>query len=617
MFPVLILAAALSAGNADFDRTAAEGAAQITFARTRKELVKQGPAEGVLRKAMLEDPARFKVKSEAEDYCREIFMGEVVKAYLEKCAEIRKGLSLPDTFAVDFSEAERTTVDEKFPAVFVKERREAVAEQAKGIMSTTRPSEAEFESKTEDELRKEMVARVIAEQTTPVFEENADYISEQIVNPVLQSGKAERKRQGEYLMRVRSEAVSPSRLASELKERLEKNVTERAKKETAARAWGVFPSVINVALPDAVERRTLDRLVTQIENTVLDVSAETVLKVIEQNPEAHLRKKDSEALFGQIYAEQIRYSALAKALEKAPVDERDELHEFLSRNIKADLAEKAIAQVVRRDVMIKWRKARGEAAVLQANATWPMLGDKTWFPNPELADATAARSDYAAALKKWRDFAGMETLAEADKEKIVMEEASECADLNVAAAFDLARSAIAAQNAIVDKEHESLLNALKEKGDKPSVKSIAENLRQLTEENWTESRVNTLWPDGKKPANADEQHTELFPSVRRKIELLAKSILEELNEPQPEEEKKPEEPPPEEPKPEDPQPEEPPEELLEFSISVSRKGDDVEVKLLKGDSPVYEKKVDGRFSSFESAMKELSLKLGRDLLHLK
>ena len=48
MMGVLVFAAALSAGNAEFDRVAAEGAARITLERVTAELKTQGPAAGVL-----------------------------------------------------------------------------------------------------------------------------------------------------------------------------------------------------------------------------------------------------------------------------------------------------------------------------------------------------------------------------------------------------------------------------------------------------------------------------------------------------------------------------------------------------------------------------------------
>jgi hypothetical protein len=161
-----------------------------------------------------------------------------------------------------------------------------------------------------------------------------------------------------------------------------------------------------------------------------------------------------------------------------------------------------------------------------------------------------------------------------------MEEADRRADSAVAAAFDVARSAIAAQNAIVDGNHAKVLAEARRRKDSfwtrtPDLKTVVGLLTQATEEAWDATRIDTLWPgSANRPANAADQHKALFPSVRRKIELIAKSILEEMNEPQPENEKKPEEPPPEEPQP-DETPEEPPAEVIEFAISVRRAGEEV------------------------------------------
>ena len=617
---MLLLAAALSAGNAEFDRSAAEGAARITFARARRELVSEGPSEGVLRTAMLADPTRFRTREAAEAACRTLYADAAQRQYDARCAQVRRDLALPEDFAVDFTTEDRDRLAAKFPGAFDAERRAAVAAQAQGLMSATRPTEAEFEAKDEATLRQEMTARVIAEQKTPVFEENVNYISERIVDPVLASARNERKRQTEYLMRARSESVAPSRLAADLKTRLEGNVAERAKKDGAA-AWGVFPSVLSDALPQAVARRTRDRLTGQLERETLEISAEDILRVLSENPAAHVRQEESAKVFRGLYADTLVKAALARCVADAPEAERAELKEFLDRSVGDEAVVKATDQTLRREVMPKWRKARAEAAVRQADKTWPTLGDGTWYPPAELADATVARSDYAASVKAWRGLAGMEALAKAEGAGQVMEEADARADFKVAKAFELARSAIAAQNTIVDGAHPRLVESLKKDSgglfkSKPDVKTIAACLVQMTEEKWAETRATTLWPDGQLPANADAQHAALFPSVRRKIELLAKAILEELAEPRPEEEKKPEEP-PEEPQPEEPQPEEPPEEKLEFTLSVQRRGETVELKLLQGETPVYEKSLGTELAPFGAAMREVADKLGRDLLKLK
>ena len=57
--------------------------------------------------------------------------------------------------------------------------------------------------------------------------------------------------------------------------------------------------------------------------------------------------------------------------------------------------------------------------------------------------------------------------------------------------------------------------------------------------------------------------------------------------------------------------------LMEFSISVRREGDSVEVKLLQGNDEIAGRRVKAKMSPFSAAMEEVSSRLGRDLLKLK
>lgn len=619
MMPIL-LAAALSAGNAEFDRTAVEGAQKVALGRAEARIAQEGPEAGKLRQVMLENPKDFATVAQAKDAGRLLYRllmdGEL--AAEKKKIDERLGLAqIPQTVSLSEDLAEQAM--SRFETYFAAERKAACAEQAKAIVSATRPTEAEFESKSEDQLRKEMTDRIAGEQRIPVFEENRSYISEKIVDPVLASAKAERQRQREYMMRARSDAVAPSRLADDLKARLQANLSERAKSEEASKVWNVFPSVFTKALPEAVERRTLDRLVGAVESVKLDVSADEVMARIKEDPAAHVKAAESERRFAVAYSSRILATALEKTIAEAPAAEREDLKGFLSQRLSSDPATKAVDRLIRRDVMPKWREARAEVAKRFTAETWPSLCEGTWFPSAELADSTAARSDYAEAVKGWRSVTELEALAAAPHGRPVPEESDLAADTAVAAAFDRARNAIAAQNAIVDGSHEAVLAESRRRKDgfwtrTPDLKKVTELLTAATEERWAETRLRTLWPSGGEPANAAEQHRELFPSVRRKIELLAKVILEEMNAPRPEAEPTPEEK-PEEPEPEEPTPEEEP--VVMYSISVSKTDGKIEVKLLQGKSPVMERTVDERFAPFDEAMKDVARKLGADILNLR
>ncbi|MBO7236540.1 MAG: hypothetical protein J6V45_00465 [Kiritimatiellae bacterium] len=614
MMSCLLLASALSAGNAEFDRNAAESAARITMDRFVREMRENGLESGILSAEMLRDPGRFASSAAAEKECRVIYISKAEEAFARKCEDVRRSLSLDESFTFSLTDADKAALESKFPKVYKSERRDAVAGQAKQIVMATRPTEADIDGKSEDKLCREMTERIAKEQKTPVFEENLGYISEKIVAPVIKSAKAERKRQEEYLLsRARSDAIAPSRLERDLRERLAANVNDRAKDVGAMDAWGVFPSVLSKVLPAAVERRTINRLAACVNEVRLEVDVEGVAKVIAADPAAHVRYGASERVFSGLYGSEVLSNGLERALSIAPENERAEFRTYLMARLDQPDVVKSVERVVRRDIMPKWKAARAEVAAADAKKIWPNLDDGSWCPDPDLADETLSRSDYRRAIRDWRKISGLEELASRPGSRNVLEETARIADAGVAAAFELARSAIAAQNKIVDDSHDAVLAEAKSRKDSvlsktPDLNAIVAMLTGAVEEKWAEKRIETLWPDGKKPSNAEEQHAELYPSVRKKIELLARKILEEMNIPEPQKENQE--------TPEDSSQGESEDEKLEYTISVVKTSSGVEVKLLKGDAPVVERSVKAKFAPFDQAMREVSRKLGKELLSL-
>lgn len=615
----LLLAATLSAGNAEFDATARDGARDISLSRAREELREKGPAPGALEKAMLADPKKFEKPDEAETLCRDIFADELRAQFAAKARAIAERLGIePDKVELDAGKVDEIA-SKHFGSAFASERKAAVEAQAKTIVTATRPTEAEFDEKEDWELREQMQKRILDEQKTVVFSENRQFISERMVEPVIKDARAEQKRQKDYLMRARCDTAAPSKLAADLKTRLEENVKERREKaDDPSKAWGVFAGTFEKSIGPAVERRTLDRLEKKMDATNVEVDVDSILKEIVEAPQKHVKQSESEKVFASRYSAALLARALDGTCNDAPQSERDELREYLSTRLGSERIQKAVDAKVKKDVLPKWREARATAAKRQADDTWPTLADGTWFPPADLADDVTARSDYAKSVKEWRSLSALKSLADAPKGRPLMEEADSRADSEVAAAFDIARSAIAAQNAIVDGSHAQVLAEAKKRKDSfwtrtPDLKTVVGLLTQATEESWNATRLDTLWPDeAKRPANADEQHKSLFPSVRRKIELLARTILEEMNEPKPENEEKPEEPPPEEPQP-DETPEEPPEEVVEFAISVRRAGNEVEVSLKQGETVVESATVPAKKDDFENAMFKVTSAISRIL----
>ena len=613
MASVVILAAALSSGNAEFDNTARSGAREIALRRAAEELVEQGPPAGALEKAMLADPGKFEKAADAERLCREVFVRQAKEAFAAKAKAIDARLGMTasrvEAGAADVEKA----VARHFAEAFAAERRAAVERQAKGLVAATRPSEHDFDAMDDATLRAKMLDRILKEQSTPVFEENRQFVSERMVEPVIADARHEQKRQAEYLMRARTDAYAPSALKSELRARLDDNVKgRRAKAGDPAKAWGVFEGTFERSVDAAVERRTLARLERMIDGYETKVDAESVMKVMAENPSAHVKAGESETLFRARYAAEMLAGAVASACAEAPAAEREEFGAYVRKHLDADRIRKAVEQRLQKDVLPKWRKARKEAAARQAAETWPGLEDGTWHPDPDLADETAARSDYSKAVRNWRRTKGMEALAGAANGRPVLEEADRRADAQVAAAFDLARSAIAAQNKIVEGCHQAVLEESRRRKDSfwkrtPDLKAVTDMLTKATEDEWGRTRLATLWPDEKnRPSNAEEQHRDLFPSVRRKIELLAKVILEEMNEPSPEQSEKP---------PED-NSDEPEEPLDLIAISVERSGGQIVVELKRGNKTIERASASLRKGEFNDAMRKITKALS-DLLKLQ
>lgn len=606
MMCAILFAAALSSGNAEFDAVARDGARAIAQRRAAEEILAKGPPAGALEKAMLADPGRFEKPGDAERLCRGVFEREAKAAFAAKAKAIDERLGMaPGKAEFEPSKVEEM-VKRHYSNAFKTERRSAVEKQAKGLVASTRPSERDFDSMDDARLGAMMLERILMEQKTPVFEENRQFVSKRMVEPVLADGRREQKRQAEYLMRARCDAYAPSAIRRDLRARLEGNVKDRrAKAADPAKEWGVFEGMFERSVDSAVERRALGRVERRIDGYETKVDVQSVAKAIAENPSAHVKAGESEALFRSKYSAEMLSGALAAACAEAPAQERDEFRAYVERHADAAQIKKAVEQRLQKDVLPKWRKARAEAAARQAAETWPGLEDGTWHPDPELADETAARSDYNAAVRNWRRAKGMEPLAGAAKGRPVLEEASRRADVKVAAAFDIARAAIAAQSAIVERCHRTVLEESRKRKDafwtrSPDLKAVVGLLTRATESEWEWTRLSTLWPDETaRPANAAEQHKDLFPSVRRKIELLAKVILEEMNKPSPEQDKKSENPP------EDSQ-DDSENPLDVISISVERKGGKIEVELKRGDKTIERAEASPRRGDFEGAMRKIT-----------
>ena len=618
----VMLAAALSAGNAEFDRSATQGAYDIAIGREVQRLETEGPEQGALAAKMLADPKRYETAAQAKETAKEDYAALVKAEYEAAKGKIEERLGLKTTNSTNLTNFTKgMNGDGVFERRFAEERKTACETQAKGIAANVKPAEADFGRKDEKAIRAELEGAVIGQQRATVFEENKKYISEKIVDPIMESAKKEINRQREYLKRTRCEAYAPSVLEKELAANLEKNVAAKnAKEKDSAIVWGVFPVVVSDGAKEIAEKRTLERVAHAIDDVEMKIDAESIRGRIASDRERHRKASDSEAVFRGTFAGLLTGKALDKVIADAPSAEREEFKSFVMERAGEASLGKAVDARVKRELLPRIREIRGEIAAEDAAKIWPELMDGTWYPEAALADDICARSDYSKVVKKWRQSPELARLAQAADGAVMLEETERLADGKVAQAFDLARSAINAQNAVLDKAVPGVLGEAKDRkaswfSRTPDFDKVVEMLTAATVQGWGETRETVLWGEEAKPANAGEQHRELFPSVKKRIELVAKTILEKMEEKSetPPEEKPPEDPPeetpPEETPPEETPPEETPPEELEFTISVKKSGGMLETKILKGKAPVFERTCPAKAGEFRSLTGSLVDKL--------
>jgi len=596
----IAFAATLSAGNAEFESVSKTGAFAIAAARERARLVSEGPSKGVLAKAMLSSPEAFVRADASKPEAWNVYRAMIEAEYgvLRKAVAERLGLAAPEAEG-GFDSGDLESAKVRFEKCYAEERAMACAEQAATLVGVVRPDEADFETKDEAALKREMCAKVAAQQKTVVFEENLGYISTRIVEPVMESARKERKRQGEYLRRARSDAWAPSALERDLSEKLVLSVRERkAKSCDPTLSWGVFPSVTNVTLRNVVHRRTMGRLADKVPEIPFEVRVDDVARAVASNSAGHRKADESKKLFRQVWSQELCRRSAEATCEEAPEGERKELGEYLLAHRSDEQVSKAVNRRVEEELMPKLAEMRRELSAAEFAKTWPTLADRTWYPEAETADATCARSDYAAAIQAWRELPRIE-LARGEE---TLEETSAHADRSVAAAFETARSAIAAQTRIVDEVHPAILAAAQSEKESfwrrtPDLGRVVRMLTEAVEARWAETKVGVLWPKGDMPKNSARQHAELFPSVKKRIDLVARSIIAEINKPETKEE-----------------PEVP---VMPYSIVVTREGDRVTVKLDQGGNTLAERNAKANMSDFRGAIGEVGEKLGKEILKLK
>lgn len=616
---IFFAALSLAAGSEEFDRTAAEGAAKIVIDQVKADLQSKPFAIDELKNEMLENPEKVSKRDDAEKLCREIYLkaahGRLKKEAENIFARLSNGRDVSKVFSGNFREnaealnnvEQKRMFDNSFKKAFGEARKKACDEQAERLVLKIRPPMKEADKGNEAELRAFLTKRIAESQRSTVFEENLGYISQKIVTPIIENAKKEKRRQSEYVRRVRSDAMAPKTLSADIAEKLVSNVQERALKEkNLAFAWEVFPSVTNVTLRNVVERRIEERLERSLSSVGFVVRDEELEKLILSDRTAHRKSDESKRKIKSFMADNLFGLAVDDYVTDAQVHERDGLQDYLKskRNSKSVL--KVIDNRVNDVAIPVWEKVRKNIVDKEFEKMWPELADRTWFPNAALADEICSRSDFSSVVKKWRTHPELSFIANG---KNVLEETDKKADIRMRDIFETARMALVAQTKIVEDEMPGVLEKAIEKKESfwqrtPKLRDIVEMLTKETLSRWGEVREAALWKSkDDMPKNASEQHVELFPSVKRKIELVAKTIFEEMMKEKEECKEQTQEPTPVE------------EDLC--TISFKQHGSSITVKAEKGGKTIIERTAPLTASGFEKAIKEVGEVVGRKVLRLK
>ena len=577
-----------SPGVKEFDRSNAELAASLILDKLKDDVLAAPPGPDVLEAEMETDPGKYVEPDEAKRKLQRQYRDAMDLRYREEAGKyldrIAGGAGRDGAFAPEFlasalalpSNRLDDAVAAGYPGTFATARANACARQASALIADIKPAEREFDEMPLDRLSAVMTERIAAAQRKPVFVENLEHITRNLVQPILEAAEAQRAAQRTFLERHPVEAWTPGRIGAALEAGLTNFVAESAPRHRVA--YGVFPSVA-AAVPGIAEGRALDKFARVLEETEPTVDAAAALAEIERSPEQHRAPEDSLEAFAPEMSERLVREGLARCIPLVPAGEASAFDEFAKTALEHERIERTVSNRVVKVLQPQLRTIRGVAARRQMEKLFPALAAAEWFPSPALVDFAGEAVDYRKTVSAWRALPEMASVAQTAQREAMLVETEEELDGAVREAFDRSQRARARQHRIVDDVFEAMRSRLKAEGGTVDLEVAVATYSETVVTVWEGDRTGVLWGGAEiaRPSNADRQHAGLFPSTSEKIRLKVKSILESI-----EKEKNPEKPP--EPTPETPPP--PPEELerikLDCQFAFTRKGGEIVVSLIVG-----------------------------------
>lgn len=577
--PMAALANGADAAVQEHDRATAELAASLVLAKLNDEIYSEADNSTPVFEAMVADTATHAEPNVSKEKLQNVYTSAIKERYKEEAIVILDRLAAPKSRAEVFGEAFLelaqqpseellvNAVEHKYSSVFTSARTRACKEQAERLTATVRPSEQEVDDLSREELTSRMTERVAKAQKETVFQENLGFISEQIVAPMLNEAYKQRDEQRHYVERTSVDGYAPSRIVNELQKKLD---DELARRRSSAKEgqyiYNCFPS-LKKQLEEIARNRAFRLYEDKINTLALQLDAATVQRELDASPEKHRKLEDSEKHFMPMLQKQLCEQAFQAIINAAKPDERDEVTSFIKgHNEKAQQAP-AVARL-KRELTPLLKEVRKQCAQKQFEGMYSELVDGSWYPAASLVDSVCESPNFKKTLDNWRELIGLEKFARVEQQRVILEETSKLVFDKIVDGFDQGSEARSAQHRLVDNTFPAVRNEVKNMEQLPPVEQITQIFSAKVSAAWTEERLIVIqFPEGKED---DSRFSKLFPSTIKKIELLSKTLLEQL-EKEKQEEIKPEEKPIEDPN------ETPPEEkekiLLDCIIVFDRKGD--------------------------------------------
>lgn len=566
------------------DRSSATLAATLALGKLSQTIAQAPADDNLLYSKMTSSPADYTDPIKAEELLKPIFAKEISDGFandaVQMLTRLADGKDTAELFGAEFitgatnapQELIENLVSKNYRATFQKARRRACKEQAARLAAKVSPTEIEVDTLSKERLTDLMATRVAQTQNEPVFQENIKYIGDAIVKPMLEEAYNQRGTQKALARTCSVSGIAPSTIATNILKHL--SATIQAKKESAKEGetvYNIFPSVKAEAVPQAAEEKTIKMLDQRLAETAVPLDINALAKEISSNPQKHHTLNDSRKAFQQGLSAKMTEIALQTILSQTQPNEKSEVQAFGKSHFESGEVSKKLNQRIAKELDITLAPLRNAFAELQFKENFPTLNDKRWYPDQPLVDHVVESNDFRKILKKWHKIDGLKEFANVGQNKPLLEETIKLLDIAIVNSFEPGAAALHSQHTIV----KDLLNEVKvqfqKENSKPDLNRIIELYTKSVIRKWDESKDKTL----PKEILEARIYDNLFPSTQRLIALMAKTILDSLNEPIPEEEEKP--------KPPENTPQPPPEELKEIEMNCrlvfSRAHEEIEIEV--------------------------------------